>query len=196
MRSHMEGQGLATRRLRSPRPLIGLRPASVSSRTIDRIFRISGMPDRLLLRLDPSGSLNWLRQAADGRMLSSAQHGIPPAAVLESPGDVVVLVPAEQVLLLRTRIHARNKAQLQQAVPFAIEDQLLGAVEDQHFAVCGDGEDQVGVAVVSRTQMKSWLDHLRAAGVRPDVLVPESLALPVEPERACALVEDTRAVVR
>ena len=154
------------------------------------------MPDRLLLRLDSSGSLNWLRQAADGRMLSSAQHGIPPAAVLESPGEVVVLVPAEQVLLLRTRIHARNKAQLQQAVPFAIEDQLLGAVEDQHFAVCGDGEDQVGVAVVSRTQMKSWLDHLRAAGVRPDVLVPESLALPVEPERACALVEDTRAVVR
>jgi general secretion pathway protein L len=154
------------------------------------------MPDRLLLRLDPSGSLNWLRQAADGRVLSSSQSGPPPASVLEAPGEIVVLVPAEQVLLVRTRIHARNRAQLLQAVPYAIEDQLLGAVEDLHFAVRSDGDDQVGVAVVARSRMKDWLEQLAAAGIRADVVLPDSLALPVEPDRACAMIDEARALLR
>lgn len=154
------------------------------------------MPDRLLLRLDRSGNLTWLRQSADGRMLSSSQQGAPPAAVLAGQSEVVVLVPAEQVLLIETRINARNSSQLLQAVPFAVEDQLLGAVEDQHFSVHAGADDQVGIAVVAKAQMCAWLGQLRAAGIRPDVLLPESMALPVGPDSATALVEHGRVVAR
>ena len=154
------------------------------------------MPDRLILRLDPAGGLTWLRQSVDGRMLSSSQQGAPPAAVLDSAGEILVLVPAEDVLLIETRVNARSAAQLRQAVPFAVEDQLLGAVEDQHFAIQTTDEDKVGVAVVARTQLQGWIDLLAAAGVRADAILPESLALPVSVESATAMIDGGRVLLR
>jgi general secretion pathway protein L len=154
------------------------------------------MPDRLLLRLAPDGGFAWLRQAADGRVAAPSQVGKPPAAVLATTSEVIVLVPAEDVLLIETRVNARSSAQLLQAVPFAIEDQLLGAVEDLHFAIVAGTADQVGVAVVARTRMREWLAQLDAAGIRADVVLPETLALPVAPDSASAMIEDGRALAR
>ena len=154
------------------------------------------MPDRLILRLDRADKLVWLRQSVDGRMLSSSQHNSPSASVIAAADEIVVLVPAQDVLLIETRVNARNSAQLQQAVPFAIEDQLLGTVEDQHFAIQVGSDDRVGVAVVARTRMQQWLARLAALGVRADVLIPESLLLPLSPESASALIDQGQVLVR
>ncbi|MBL0164745.1 MAG: hypothetical protein IPP82_14135 [Xanthomonadales bacterium] len=154
------------------------------------------MPDRLILRLDPAGGLTWLRHSVDGRMLSSSQHGAPPANVIASAGEIVVLVPAEDVLLIETRVNARSAAQLQQAIPFAVEDQLLGAVEDQHFAIQAIAEDRVGVAVLARTRLQEWIEKLGSLGVRADVILPESLALPVSDDSATAMIDAGRVLVR
>jgi general secretion pathway protein L len=154
------------------------------------------MPDRLLLRLASDGGLTWLRTAAGARVPAVSERGVPPAAVLADAGEIVVLVPAEDVLLTEVKLSARNRAQLLQALPYAVEDQLLGAVEDQHFAASQGGGDQIGVAVVAKGTLRGWLERLAAAGIQPDVLLPESLALPAQASGASALIEDTRAIVR
>ena len=154
------------------------------------------MPDRLILRLDRTGGLTWLRQSADGRMLSSSQRGVPPASVRAPASEVVVLVPSEDVLLVEARVNSRNASQLLQAVPFAVEDQLLGAVEDQHFAIQSKSDGKIGVAVVARARMRGWIEMLAIEGIRPDVVIPESLALPLSPESATALVDAGRVIVR
>lgn len=154
------------------------------------------MSDRLLIRLAVDGGLVWLRQSADGRASARAQVGAPPAAILASSDEVIVLVPAEDVLLLETRVAARNAAQRLQAVPFAIEDQLLGSVEDQHFAISAGSDDQIGVAVVARARMQAWMGTLMAAGIRPDIVTPETLALPLVENAASVLLDERRALVR
>ncbi len=154
------------------------------------------MPDRLLLRLDSAGDPHWLRQGADGRDAAGSTRGWPPPAAIAGVAEIVVLVPTEDVLLTETRVAAKSRAQLMQALPFAVEDQLLAPVEDLHFAATESAGDTVGVAVVSRATLSAWLDRLGANGIRPDVLLPESLALPLAPDHATALVENDRAVVR
>ncbi|HET9033002.1 MAG TPA: type II secretion system protein GspL [Dokdonella sp.] len=154
------------------------------------------MSDRLILRLDRSDQLAWLRQSVDGRVLSSSQSTPPSAAVIAAADEIVVLVPAEDVLLIETRVNARSSAQLQQAVPFAVEDQLLGAVEDQHFAIHADNDGRVGVAVVARTRMQRWIATLAALGVRADVLIPESLVLPFSAESASAMIDQGQVLIR
>ena len=154
------------------------------------------MPDRLLLRLSPAGDPTWLRQDADGRAPAASTRGLPPPAAMTDATEIIVLVPVEDVLLTEARVAAKSRAQLMQAVPFAIEDQLLAPVEDLQFAA-SDGEgDAVGVAVVSRATLRGWLDRLAAAGIRPDALLPESLALPLAADHVTALVENDRALVR
>jgi general secretion pathway protein L len=154
------------------------------------------MPDRLLLRLQSGGDATWLRQAADGRVASGSARGFPPASALAGGAEIVVLVPAEDVLLTEAKVAARSRTQLLQALPFAIEDQLLAPVEDLHFAASEDAGETVGVAVVARASLRAWLDRLAAAGIQPDVLLPESLALPLASGSASALIEDDRAIVR
>jgi general secretion pathway protein L len=154
------------------------------------------MPDRLLLRLDSDGGLTWLRTSAGARGAVASSSGDPPASVLAQGNEIVVLVPAEQVLLTHVRLSARNRSQLLQALPFAIEDQLLGAIEDQHFAAAQGSGDSVGAAVVAKSTMKWWLARLASAGITPDVLIPESLALPADAQSTNVMIDGDRAIVR
>jgi general secretion pathway protein L len=154
------------------------------------------MPERLFIRLAPNGDLSWSRQTADVRSSPVTQQGAPPASALAAVSEIVVLVPSEDVLLLETRLAARNAAQRLQAVPFAVEDQLLGAIEDQHFALATGASDQVGVAVVARERMQTWIERLGSAGIHADVLVPESLAVPFDPEAINVLPLGARVIAR
>ena len=148
------------------------------------------MSDRLFLRLAPDGSRAWLRGGA-----AHAQPGAPPAAVLAQAREIIVLVPATDVLLTAATLTARNRAQLLKALPYAIEDLLLAPVEELHFAAAAPQDGRVGVAVVARATLTRWLDELDAAGISADVLVPETLALPAA-DAAALLIEDTRACAR
>jgi general secretion pathway protein L len=151
------------------------------------------MSERLLIRLAPDGRLSWLAQGADHGALSGAVAGAPPAAELERQRPVIVLVPAEDVLLLEAPAISRLRAQLARAVPFALEEQLVQPVEELHFALAPQAQDgRIGVAVVARATVQRWLQQLESAGVLADVLVPESLLLP----KASVLVEPDRATLR
>lgn len=154
------------------------------------------MPDRLLLRLASDGRLTWLRHVPGARSSAASEAGTPPAAVLATSNEIVVLVPAEDVLLTEVKLSARNRAQLLQALPFAIEDQLLGAIEEQHFAAAVGSGDTFGAAVVAKEKMRAWLARLAAEGIQPDVMIPESLALPVPADSSAVLIEDAHATVR
>ena len=154
------------------------------------------MPERLLLRLPSVGDPTWLRLGADGRVLEGTARGMPPASALAQASEIVVLVPAEDVLLTEAQIATRNRSQLLKAVPFAIEDQLLAPVEDLHFAAAEPVDGSVGIAVVAKAAMRAWLERLNAARIQADTLLPESLALPAGTDRASVLIDDDRAVVR
>ncbi|HSE11502.1 MAG TPA: type II secretion system protein GspL [Rudaea sp.] len=155
------------------------------------------MSDRLLIRLQADGQLGWVVQDAQGRALSGANAGAPAPATIARARRVIVLVPSEHVVLLETDAVSARRAQLARAVPFALEDQLASPVEDLHFAlperIAGS---RLGIAVVSRAILRGWLDTLTQHGIRADVIIPDSLAMPLVSDAATVLVEPTRSVLR
>jgi general secretion pathway protein L len=154
------------------------------------------MSERLLLRLHPDDSLSWLAQDAQGRVLSGANAGAPPPETLARARTVVALVPSEKVLLLDTPRMSAQRAQFLKAVPFALEDQLASPVEELHFALPERlTQARVLVAVVARDTLRGWLDRLAGERIHADVLIPETLALPIAPGGTLVL-EDERALLR
>ncbi|MEO6077019.1 MAG: type II secretion system protein GspL [Dokdonella sp.] len=148
----------------------------------------------MLIRLHPDGHMEWRR----GSEPVPSRSGAPLAIDLVAASEVIVVAPGEDVLLTDVAVAAKQRSQLLKAVPFATEDQLLGSVEDQHFAitdalpaVAGE-QPRYGVAVVSRARLRGWLDKLGEAGIRADVLIPDTLAVAA----GSAVVEVDRAVVR
>jgi len=164
------------------------------NRSLRTTSRLPRMRDRLLLRLSPTGDLHWLRAGAAAA--SSSIAGVPPKTARDAAGEIVVLVPSADVLLTRARIAARNRAQLLQAVPFAVEEQLLDPVESLHFGAWPEADGETGIAVVAKDTLRDWLARLAAHGIEPDRMLPDSLLLPVGGDRAHALIEDDVATVR
>lgn len=151
------------------------------------------MVQTLLIRLLPEGASEWLALGRDGRARGEPEPGLPR----EKAEHVCVLVPSEDVLLLRAPCVARQRRQLELAVPFAIEDQLAAPVEQSHVALAGSARgDHIDVAVVAHARIEAWLAQLRAADIEPDRMLPEGLLLPLEEGGATVLADGDRLVLR
>jgi general secretion pathway protein L len=155
------------------------------------------MPSRLLIRYrGAQRPLDWLVEDERGRSGAVASGERPDPAALAA-GEVLVLVPVEDCLLLEAEVAARGAEQLARAIPFAVEDQLAEPVEALHFSACPHprGSGQL-VAAVRRERLRGWLDDLGARGVRPDRLLVDALLLASPADGATVLVEGDRALVR
>lgn len=110
--------------------------------------------------------------------------------------EVILVVPPEDVLLLTAKLPKMHYSRLLQALPFALEEQLIAPVEDLHF-VAGEyqPDGSLPVAVVSHAKMQEWLALLAAWHIQADVIIPLTLVIPFEASCWHILLEDM-AVVR
>ena len=102
------------------------------------------------------------------------------AATLGQVRDIRVLVPTGRLLLTAARIPSRQRQQVLQALPYALEDRLIDDVETLHFAIGPrDADGLIPTAVVDRACMDDWLARLHAARIEPSLMTPDVLALPL-----------------
>ncbi len=158
------------------------------------------MSERFLLRLRPEdpAAAEWLVFDPQGRAAGAPGHGgLAQAAQATGARPVTVLAPAEDVVLTGAAVPARRAQQRARALPFALEDQLTGDVEDLHFALGPPGPAHyVPAAVVARGRLEAWLEALRAAGLDPTAVIPDVLALPRDADAWTLLLEPDRALLR
>jgi general secretion pathway protein L len=92
----------------------------------------------------------------------------------------------------------KGGARALQALPFALEEQLIGDVELQHFAL--GARDEVSgrsqVAVVARARMDEWMAELAAAGLEPTLLCSVAALLPTNPSQALVLLDQDNLIAR
>jgi general secretion pathway protein L len=118
-------------------------------------------------------------------------------ALLAADKILTVIVPAQDVLLTQATLPKLNRQRLQQALPFALEEQLLSDVNELHFAVGAyQANGSVPVAIVSKEKMQAWITLLNEAGLSPATIIPASLALPVAEDTWNIYVSDHIAILR
>jgi len=148
----------------------------------------------LYIYLESPQRASWVRLAADGEVKARGQGAL---ADIETGGErAVVLVPGEDVLLSQAEVPGHKRRLLSQAVPYAMEEQLVEDVEELHFALGAVDGDRVNVAVVSLARMDEWLALLRQAGIEAEQLVPDVLALPLQENSWHLLRLDSRLLLR
>ena len=138
------------------------------------------MTDTLYLRLpspDPSAIVEGLRVAGDGSVVGSCQRATLAEFAAAAGPRVVVLIPGDEALSITVRLPKMPVAKIARALPFALEDQIAGDLEAQHFAAGkprthpADGADgggiEVPVVVMRRERLNEWLACLRLQGIEP-----------------------------
>lgn len=127
---------------------------------------------------------------------SAAHDNADGLAQIATEKEVIVIVPAEDVLLTSTKLPKMNRSRLAQALPYALEEQLIDDVDTMHFAAAEQIPDKdLSVVVVSLMKMQQWKALLQAWNIKPDVLTPGIFALPVT-EHAWHVAITDLAIVR
>ncbi len=157
------------------------------------------MRDIILVRVDEklAGDASWLRlgEKIEEPVLEVGQ--LEELAKQASGARVIGLVPSAAVLLTSARIPTTNKQRMIKAIPFALEEELVGDVANLHFAMGSPMDDgRVPVAVVNRQLMEEWQAQFKNAGLTIDVLIPDVFALPYQPDQWSLMVHDGMATMR
>lgn len=93
--------------------------------------------------------------------------------------EVIVAVPAEDVLLTTVTLPKMNRSKLMHALPYALEEQLIDEVETLHFAPFDfRANGELAIAIVSKEKMDHWFSLIKAWQINPDRMLPANLMLP------------------
>lgn len=145
--------------------------------------------EQLVVRLgsdaaDPVHWIVWSEQQqeiiASGELASASDlHTLAERA---GQRPVTALVPSCDVLLKWVIVPARAGRKALDAIPFMLEDELSGDIDQQFFALGDKKGEQQAVAVVHQDSMQGWLQRLKEAGLYCTKLIPDILALPLNPQ--------------
>ncbi|GEM_PF-5084819 len=97
------------------------------------------------------------------------------------PEHLVVVLPAAVVYHSQVAVPSHDPRIVQQSIPWAVEEELASAVEDNHVAwraIGGDAPLQA-VAVIEKGLMKTLLSQLDEHGLMPRLITSELACLPV-----------------
>jgi general secretion pathway protein L len=99
--------------------------------------------------------------------------------------------PAAETLLTHATLPTRSRSRILQALPYALEEQLLDEPEQLHFAYVHEPDGSLAVAVTKRERIAEWLSTLGAAGIKVASMCPAHLALPLQSNAwSMAFVDD------
>ncbi|MFK7995202.1 MAG: type II secretion system protein GspL [Granulosicoccus sp.] len=149
-------------------------------------------------------NVQWAISDEKGTLTTAVREGTLREVADNVEGRKATLIlPADDVLLAQTVVPGNSLARAQQAVPFALEEQVADDVDDLHFALgTKNRNDEYPVAVIGLDVMDMITERCAEAGLRPTEIVPETLALPLLSAATpgltvwSALLDQGRAVVR
>jgi general secretion pathway protein L len=93
-------------------------------------------------------------------------------------GELVVLISSTQICLTHTTIPARTFQQLQQALPYSLEERLVDHVDNLHFAIGKRDKNGATVAILTHALMQQTIETLSNAKLQPAIVMPDVLAVP------------------
>lgn len=150
------------------------------------------MRDKLVILLNANDlqASRWVTLTQSGLVSEAVLCTADALATVQMDRDVIVLVPTEEVLLLKVLMPVMPRAKLLQALPYALEDQIIADLDTQHVVPADEINDgKVTAAVVSHANMQLWLDQLKEWGVQADRLLPVAALLPEEDKTWEAVVQ-------
>ncbi|WP_019614777.1 type II secretion system protein GspL [Psychromonas ossibalaenae] len=143
------------------------------------------MTERLIIRLasEASQKNHWLIWSDDeneiiasGEVDNAEQLDLLTDKALQR--SVVCLLPGVDVCIKPVAINGVFTRQMQQGLPYLVEEELASDVEKLHFTVLAKEKDLIHIAVCEQSKMINWLSWLENAQIKAEQFIPEGLALP------------------
>ncbi|GLS27112.1 hypothetical protein GCM10007877_28310 [Marinibactrum halimedae] len=101
-------------------------------------------------------------------------------AQLQSNAEIWLALSTDQLVMSRTDFNPAEKKHIGKLLPYELEDQILGDVEDFHFAIGKMDESKLNFAYVPKRWITNIIDQFNDAQIEVVVCLPEPLLIPWE----------------
>jgi len=128
---------------------------------------------------EKNGVIHW-RLRGGGSSLHGQVNELNEIPGLSAMTHVQVWTPPSETLLTRATLPTRSRAKIQQALPYALEEQLVGEPDQLHFAYRILEDNNIAVAVTAKDRLRAWVSRLADFGLKSSSICPATLALPHE----------------
>ena len=162
------------------------------------------MSERLIIRLASQASQkqHWLIWSesekeiiATGEVDNAEQ--LKTLTEKSATRQVICLLPGIDVTIREVVINGVFNRQMQQALPYLIEEDLAGDVEKLHFTVIAKHINLIHVAICDKQHLQDWIGWLENAQISCQQFIPEGLALPLSVEGSWQAVQlDNNWIIR
>ncbi|MGB1310918.1 MAG: type II secretion system protein GspL [Leucothrix sp.] len=110
---------------------------------------------------------------------------------------VVLLIPNSDVSLAETQIPSKNKKQMLQAIPYALEETLAEDIDDLHFSAYREtDESKVKAAIINRERLGTWVDLLKEHDINVHYILPAVFGLSLAEQGWSIDIGDDEAQIR
>lgn len=125
------------------------------------------------------GLIDWRWSPAQGAPEEGTVQDLSELPEAVRAGNVLAWTPGAETLLTRVNLPTRQRAKILQALPYALEDQLLGEPETLYFTYRSEADGSLAVAVTAQDRFQGWLAAFKAAGLHLVGLCPVTLKPPL-----------------
>ncbi|MEE9447489.1 MAG: type II secretion system protein GspL, partial [Arenicellales bacterium] len=136
----------------------------------------------------------WLKLDKNGRPVDKGQFN-EKAFLNTFPKEiqsVIGVAPAGSSTFHSVKIPSKRLANIQAAVPYALEESLSEDLDELHFTILDWAPDQpTQVSVIAKQMLKRWVETFSDAGVSLDAIVPELSLLPIHPSSEASVIEQS-----
>jgi general secretion pathway protein L len=109
---------------------------------------------------------------------------------------VKVLVSTSRVIFRRIDIKNSKIKKNIKSMAYAIEQSIVGDIDDFHIVILKYDGDFCYVAVIEHELMNLWLNGLKNAGISTEAIIPDVLTLPFSSEEGGAVKLDNEWLIR
>lgn len=135
----------------------------------------------------------WRRRGGEE---TGAVHDLDKLPDAARRAEVHVWTPAADTMFTSTTLPTRAPRKITQALPYALEDRLLGDPDSLHFAWRREDDGTLSVAVTNRARLLGWTEQLARAGLKPASICPATLLVPWAMDYWSAAFVDGELLVR
>ncbi|MDH5649287.1 MAG: type II secretion system protein GspL [Gammaproteobacteria bacterium] len=131
----------------------------------------------LFLPARAEATISWCRRSAGSIVEQGQTEDLASLAEKRKGARVIVLTSPADTLLTKVTVPTKSRNKILRALPYVLEDQLLGEPDAQHYVYHTIKGTELAVAVTLRETMQNTMQRLAKAGLHPILMSPANLAL-------------------
>ena len=157
------------------------------------------MTDQILTRFinqeNENEALEWL-PINDSIPSEPVQGTLKDLADFAKNKQVILLLPASDVLFLGVDLPIKSARQINKALPFALEDLLADEIEAYHLVWYRQPKDKLYVAVINHDKFQTTLFGFQELGIELTGVYSETLCLPYDDQTCSILIDQKNVTLR